>query len=316
MMKWQVNIFIQSLSIKLLLIRLATKSFLTVTALLLSISCINHWLNNAFAGTVDLNSSNDNNMTKLNFSNNRQQPKGFLWYNEELVQELPSETNKPPSSEIPLPLNSKQEPSSKQEPYDQRIEALKRDFNRSQRKALDNPTVENIIIAQRLHKQILEKSHKFAAMWQLASLLDYKLINSNEPANSLHKKLHEVNQKENNSAKLKYLSKSWGLILQVSSECSYCHAFAPIVRQFASKYGFQLLFVSSSGVLFEDVQTAKDTGLLKQLNPEHIVPTLYLVDSKGQQIYPIARSIINEDKIAENILTIDQHYHKLATKVN
>ena len=313
-MKWQVSIIAKLLP---------TKSFLIISILLL---LINHWLNNSFAGTIDLNSNhslanmtNENNMRKLNFSNNWQHPKGFLWYNEELVQQLPHKTiNNPPSSKIPLPLNSKQEPSPKQEPHDQRIEALKKEFNRAQRIALDNPTLENIIIAQRLHKQILEKSHKFATMWQLAALLDYKLTNNNEPANSLHKNLHEARQEENNITKLKYLAKNWGLILQVSQGCNYCHAFAPIVKQFAGKYGFQLLFVSANNTFFENMQTTQDTGLLKQLNPEHIVPTLYLVDSSGKQIYPIARSIINEDKIAENILTIDRHYHKLSTeaKVN
>ncbi|KDO03230.1 hypothetical protein REISMN_02820 [Rickettsia tamurae subsp. buchneri] len=57
----------------------------------------------------------------------------------------------------------KQEPEL--EPYDERIDALKKEFNRAQHKALDDPTLENVIIAQRLHKQILEKSHKFATMW-------------------------------------------------------------------------------------------------------------------------------------------------------
>ncbi|SPP24364.1 conjugal transfer protein [Orientia tsutsugamushi] len=65
-----------------------------------------------------------------------------------------------------------------QRAHDYRIEELKEQFNRAQRIALDNPTLENVIIAQRLQKQIMEKSHKFATMWQLATLLDYQLINA------------------------------------------------------------------------------------------------------------------------------------------
>lgn len=41
------------------------------------------------------------------------------------------------------------------------------------------------------------------------------------------------------------------------------------------------------------------------------MPVLYLVDSRGVQIYPVARGIISEDKIVENILTVVRHHNKL-----
>ncbi|CAG7600018.1 hypothetical protein MHYMCMPASI_01146, partial [Hyalomma marginatum] len=89
-----------------------------------------------------------------------------------------------------------------------------------------------VIIVLRLHKEILDKSHKFATMWQPATLLDYRLTN-NICANSLHKRLYEVKQEEKNSAKLRFLDQDWGLILQVNQGCSYCHTFAPIAQEFA-----------------------------------------------------------------------------------
>ncbi|EER22352.1 F pilus assembly protein TraF [Rickettsia endosymbiont of Ixodes scapularis] len=263
---------------------------------------INDWSNHAFAGTMELDSSNKNEMIRFNVNNQFwQQPQGFLWYNEDHAY-------KPEILKFSQD-QKKQEPEL--EPYDQRIEALKKEFNRAKRKALDDPTLENVIIAQRLHKQILEKSHKFATMWQLATILDYKLVNMDEPVNSLHKKLYEVRQEEENSQKLRLLAKDWGLILQVNQGCEYCHAFAPIVREFADKHGFQLIFVSNSETRFQGISTIKDTGLLQTLNPAKLVPVLYLVDSSGIQIYPVARGIISEDKIAKNILLIVQHYNGL-----
>ncbi|AFC74910.1 F plasmid transfer operon family protein [Rickettsia parkeri str. Tate's Hell] len=132
-----------------------------------------------------------------------------------------------------------------------------------------------------------------------------------EPVNSLHKKLYEVRQEEENSQKLRLLAKDWGLILQVNQGCNYCQTFTPIVLEFANKYKFQLLFVSNDGENFEHIKTTRDTGLLSRLNPTNLVPVLYLVDSSGKQIYPVARGIINEDKIAKNILLIVQHYNRL-----
>ncbi|QES96756.1 conjugal transfer protein TraF [Orientia tsutsugamushi] len=212
-------------------------------------------------------------------------PTGFLWYNDKHGHELDESTSKLMRSA-----------------HDHRIEELKDQFNRAQRIALDNPTLKNVITAQRLQKQIMEKAHKFATMWQLATLLDYQLINANEPSNSLHRKLYQEKSEQKNDFKLKNIAKNWGLILQVKQDCLLCKAFIPIVQSFANKYAFQLLAVS------------KNNELLNKLNPKHVVPVLYLVASDGKKIYAVARSIISEDKIIDNILAIDRYYHKLETR--
>ncbi|WP_410522023.1 conjugal transfer protein TraF [Orientia tsutsugamushi] len=196
-------------------------------------------------------------------------PTGFLWYNDKHGHEPDDSTSKL--------INLA---------HDHRIEELKEQFNRAQRIALDNPTLENVITAQRLHKQIMEKAHKFATMWQLATLLDYQLKKS----------------EQKNDLKLKNIAKNWGLILQVKEDCLLCKAFMPIVQGFANKYAFQLLAVS------------KNNELLNKLNPKHIVPVLYLVASDGKKIYSVARGIISENKIIDNILAIDRYYHKLETR--
>ncbi|SPR02796.1 conjugal transfer protein [Orientia tsutsugamushi str. Gilliam] len=212
-------------------------------------------------------------------------PTGFLWYNDKHGHELTESSSKLISSA-----------------YDHRIEELKEQFNRAQRIALDNPTLENVITAQRLQKKIMEKAHKFATMWQLATLLDYQLINAYEPSNSLHRKLYQEKSEQKNDLKLKNIAKNWGLILQVKQDCLLCKAFMPIVQDFANKYAFQLLAVS------------KNNELLNKLNPKHVVPVLYLVASDGKKIYAVARGIISEDKIIDNILAIDRYYHKLETR--
>ncbi|KJV70027.1 F plasmid transfer operon family protein [Orientia tsutsugamushi str. TA716] len=212
-------------------------------------------------------------------------PTGFLWYNDKHDHELTESSSK---------LNSWV--------HDHRIEELKEQFNRAKRIALDNPTLENVITAQRLQKQIMEKAHKFATMWQLATLLDYQLINANEPANSLHRKLYQEKSEQKNDSKLKNIAKNWGLILQVKQDCLLCKAFMHIVQGFANKYAFQLLAVS------------KNNELLNKLNPKHIVPVLYLIASDGKKIYAVARGIISENKIIDNILAIDRYYHKLETR--
>ncbi|SPR15558.1 conjugal transfer protein [Orientia tsutsugamushi] len=139
-------------------------------------------------------------------------PTGFLWYNDKHGHELDDSTSK-----------------LMRRAHDHRIEELKEQFNRAQRIALDNPTLENVITAQRLQKQIMEKAHKFATMWQLATLLDYQLINDHEPSNSLHRKLYQEKSEQKNDLKLKNIAKNWGLILQVKQDCLLCKAFIPLL---------------------------------------------------------------------------------------
>ncbi|MDR0774711.1 MAG: conjugal transfer protein TraF [Rickettsia sp.] len=278
-----------------------------VITIVTTLMLINYWQTESFAVTTKERANDMSRIETENFTNNPwQEPHGFLWYNEQPMRKSPPYSRSKLSLEI----------GEKQQDYDQRIEELKQKFNDAERKALDNPTLENVIKAQKWQKIIMEKSQKFAAMWQLATLIDHSLLNNNEPSNSLHKKLYQEAIEQVNNNKLVNLAKDWGLILQVSNNCPYCQAFAPIAKQFASKYGFQLLLVSNNGTDFQNIKTSKDTGLLQALNPENIVPILYLVDSSGKRIYPVARGIISEDKIIENIVTIDLHYQNLAKSEN
>lgn len=275
---------------------------------MITIILINHYSGESLAGAIEIDNSNTDKMLGVNLDDRWQKPQGFLWYSKQLEPKIKRQSTRPNLSLL-----------QKIEPHDQRIESLKQQFNKAQRIALDNPILENVIVAQKLQQQIMEKAQKFATMWQLATLLDHQLTNINEPVNSLHKKLYEEKLAQNNSAKLKNLAKDWGLILQIDNNCSYSKAFIPIVQQFAAKHKFQLLFVSNSPQFEDrqDIETVKDTGLLNKLNPENIVPVLYLIESSGRKIYPIARGLISEDKIIDNIMTIDLHYQKLlGLKVN
>ena len=235
-----------------------------------------------------------------------ERPQGFLWYNE-----VPK-----PQGEERVKLQRAVSPTVVKTiaPWDLRIKALKQEFETAQRKALDNPTMENVVKAQRLQKTIMDKSERFAAMWQLASLIDHSLIAPDENSNSLHLKIQEELSKADNTNLLKFLAKDYGLILQLEPNCRYCEVFAPIVKEFAAAYGFQLLGVAKESGAFHGVEAIADTGMLKRLNPEGTVPTLYLVSADGSKIHPVARGITAADKIIENIISVHKHYRGVNVK--
>jgi conjugal transfer pilus assembly protein TraF len=232
-------------------------------------------------------------------------PTGFLWYNK-AVNEKDTKDKQ---------LSKEGKPDSKAlKPWDQNIEALKHKFEEAQRKALDNPTLANVIAVQRIQKEIMAKSSKFAIMWQLATLMDYGLFSQDSPNSSLHKKLYDVKQEQQNITRIKQIAKDFGLVIQVSTKCQYCHSLAKIVKEFARQFGFQLLAVSTEGDDFLGILGARDNGIFASLNlnPEMVVPVLYLMSKSGRKIYPVARGVVNQQQIIENIIMLDKYYQRLA----
>lgn len=234
-----------------------------------------------------------------------EKPQGFLWYNQENIEVVEKQEDKTSSGQT-------ENKNSKIAPYKQRINDLKEQFDDARLKAIDNPTLENVIMAQRLQKKIIDKSENFGMMWYLASLIDPSLTSEESQAtNSLHRKLWQEYLDKGKNRKLYIIAESWGLALQINTNCIYCKTFTPIVKRFADKFGFQLITVSETGKGYQGIQGIKDNGILKGLNPENVVPVLYIIAGSGKKIYPVARGIASEDKIIENILTIDRYYEKL-----
>ena len=233
-------------------------------------------------------------------------PEGFLWYNENLPKKAETqqkETAKQRDNLEHPPIND----------WGQRLENLKQRLEQAEKKALDNPTLANVLQAQRLQKLVVDKAEKFATMWQLAALIDAKLINFEEHSNSLHQKLQEQKNAKQDDDRLKNIAQSWGMVLQFDAGCPICHTFAPIIKELAEKYGFQILAVSKTGEDFLDMPGGIDTGFLVNsgLNPEKLVPVLYLMSSDGRMIYPIARGLTEQSKIIENIMLLSQNHQRL-----
>lgn len=231
-----------------------------------------------------------------------ERPSGWVWYSPD---KQPEQQNK----QQPAPSKQASE-QDRHEAHDRRIERLKKAFERAERIAIDNPTMENVVRAQYLFKLIHEKSEKFANMWQLVALLDAGLIDYEHNGNSLNKRTFDKLELAKNAEQLKYLAKDFGLVFEVSFTCPYCIAFAPIVKELAQKYGFQLIAVSKTGQEFEGIAGMPDRGFLRSsnLNPKMLTPTLYVVTKDGDQIYPVARGIVDEDQLTANIIAVIKHY--------
>lgn len=219
---------------------------------------------------------------------------GFLWYNEEPKQATALKTIKP-SSKAKLT----------------QLQILKLKFKKALNIAIDQPTTLNIIKAQKLQKEIMDKSLKFAEIWQYVALLDPTLSSIKSHPNILQRKFNQQLVDIENKIKISSLSKNWGLILQVKENCLHCDKFAEIVKNFATEYNLQLLAATKAKNNYHGIITVLDKGQLDFINPKGEVPVLYLVSSNGKDIFPIARGINNQDKIIHNIHIINKYFKKL-----
>jgi conjugal transfer pilus assembly protein TraF len=230
---------------------------------------------------------------------------GYNWYNEELE----------PEHKKPVDVKQPSNPTLQIEPelpeYEKNIISLQDRHEKAHRQALDSPTAENILTELRLEKEMMSKSQTYGERRVAIAMLDSQFTNMKEHSNILHKKVQEeVNDKEM-SKKLLKLSQRWGLILQVAEDCPHCHAFAPIVLEFAQKYNFELLAANKNGHDFGNIEGVMDNGEMLAFNPTRETPMLYLVKSDGKVVLPISRGINSEDQIIINIQNTDKHIKRL-----
>jgi conjugal transfer pilus assembly protein TraF len=232
---------------------------------------------------------------------------GYNWYNEK-----PAEVKK---AQEAVSAKQKEKIINTQEPelpqYEQNIRSLQDRHEKAHRRALDNPTVENILTELRLEKEMLSKSQTYGERRVAIAMLDSQFTNMKEHSNILHKKVQEEVEAKDIFSKLSNLSKQWGLILQVAEDCPHCHAFAPIVLEFAQKHKFELLAANKNGSDFENIEGVADNGEMLVFNPTRETPMLYLVKSDGKVVLPISRGINSEDQIIINIQNTDKHIMRL-----
>lgn len=229
--------------------------------------------------------------------------RGYNWYSEDKAKKLKSKeadsTSKDQSEEEDLP------------DYEKNIRDLKEKYEQAHRRALDNPTYDNILAEMRLEKQIMDKSEYYGKRRVTVALMNREFNDMASHSNVLHRRVQDQLEAREDSKNLRALAKDWGLIVQVADECMHCHTFAPIILEFAKEYGFELLAASNSGEDFEGIEGVIDKGQMVAFNPGRDTPVLYLVKSDGSEVIPIARGIHAAEQIVSNIKMIDRDIRKL-----
>lgn len=202
---------------------------------------------------------------------------------------------------------AKQQPEQHQDPL-KALNQLQQAVEVARATAIMQPTEVNLKTYIELQNQITQQSSVFAAQWQRVLWkhpeLDYSLLH---PTSLLAKQQYLDDQKLDIQKTVKTFAKTHGLWFFFRGSCGYCHQFAPILKRFAERYGFNILAVSlDGGTLSEFSNVRINHGQAEQLNVTS-VPALFSVNPKTQDILPIGHGLMTEQELEERIWVLTQH---------
>ena len=222
--------------------------------------------------------------------------RGWHWY-EFREQEPGSEDQKQPDHHIATKLSSKS-PTELVKTYREELEARLH-------RAWVYPTPQNLMAYQKMQQDLMNRSKVFATVWMQNVYqhpeLDHTLIS---PVNQQARHIQIDLEKEQTRKVIQNLSQSYGLFFFFSSDCPYCHQFAPIVKRFAETYGWEVIAISvDGGSLAEFPNAQANNGLFEAWNVK-VLPSLFAVNPGTQEVIPLAYGLTASDEMENRIMTL------------
>mgnify|MGYP002376969454 CR=1 FL=1 len=228
---------------------------------------------------------------------------GWFWY-----AQPPANPDKPePPEEQPAAVMSVSPAKPAEDTNDPLVQMkqVQEAIERAQARAVLDPTPANVQAFMVVNAQAQAQAARFAETWQQVlwqtPQLDYRLVKPTDD-----QAIHAYNDAKLaiNEDFLRSASQQYGLFFFFRSTCPYCHKLAPILKQFATQYGFNIVAVSLDGQglpEFPDFKTSQQVAV--ELKVE-AVPALFLVEPRKRDIQPISYGFITWDELRTRIYTV------------
>lgn len=223
---------------------------------------------------------------------------GWHWYEDPSV-----EVEKLEEKEV-----AKKEDAVPNDPVIQ-MKALRATIESTLDKAILYPTDTNVKNYIALQNRLSNQSSLFANVWQKVLLenpsLNYALIH---PTNSLAKQVDLDNQHKMEEEAIAKLAKEGGLFFFYSSSCSYCRKFAPMLKNFSTKYKISIIPITLDGQFLPEFPNSEiDKGQASKFNVT-VEPSLFAVNPYTGKAYPVSQGLISEYDLRKRILDISQNF--------
>ncbi len=237
------------------------------------------------------------------FFDNRTQ--GWFWY-------------KDPKIETKKPKKAPQKTEAPAAPVltpTQQMEALNKKVTDTLNLAILNPTEQNLREYAKVYYDVIGKGQHFSDAYKVMLMknpeFDYSL---KFPTNHNARSVYDKQQSQLTQSIIHQFSKNHGFFFFFSSNCDYCHQFAPTLKRFADKYGIFIMPISMDGVgISEFPKPAADNSTGRAIKVTSW-PALYAVNTKTKQIVPITNGLVSVSELEDRVVNYVQYQQKYGNK--
>jgi len=230
--------------------------------------------------------------------------RGWHWYEKipTPIDEDLDDKEKPASVPRTIPSQKQVHPSASDI-----VARYKKELENRMATAWIHPTPQNVKAYQEMQKDMLDRSKVFSDVWMKSVFTNPRLDHSlQSPVNQKAVHVQLDLKKQKTETLMKELSKSYGLFFFFSTSCEYCKVFAPIVKQFSSVYGWDVIPISMDGKKIEIFpQTVPDNGLSEKWGIS-VLPSLYAVNPTTGHVIPVAHGMTSLDQMETRILALTE----------
>lgn len=227
----------------------------------------------------------------------REREEGWFWYRN------PAEDAKPP---LPVPIPPPiAPPTSKIEPPAndplQRLARQKEDLERLQALAILEPTRAHVAAYLEKHVALMEQSARFADAWQNVVWTTPEYDNTLQAPTGNAAYIQADVQSEELDQRLTEAAQGFGLMFFFRGSCPHCHRFAPVLKAFAKRYGFDILPVTlDGGALPEFPKPQSNVDAAAALQVES-VPAVYLIEPRTRTVAPAMFGYVGFSELAQRV---------------
>lgn len=213
---------------------------------------------------------------------------GWHWYKDKIIEKELKKT----------PQKSLKETRAQKEAINKEMEAYKQELDYRLNRAILYPTPQNVRNWMVMNLDMMNKSERFKNVFEWVIYNNPKLDSSIEnPTSQAALPVYYQLERQKVENTLKRLSKTYGLFYFYSSQCPYCHKMAPIVKNFAAQYNWEVKAISVDGGKIQEFPDAVlDNGAAQKLNIQSF-PSLIAVDPIEEKIIPLSYGFATQDQI-------------------
>ncbi len=228
------------------------------------------------------------------------------WYEQDIWQNEDRAFQWYPDPQEKARKQNEQQKQNVKAPELQAFEQFQKELDESRKIAIMNPTPDNIMRYVALQELAMTQAATFTDQWQRTiwenPSLDYSL--QGRPTNASAIREYDNQRTQDTVRAIQQIAGANGIMFFYRSDCSYCHAMAPILRNFSNQYGIKIMAVSLDGGPMDGFPDAQlDNGISAKLGVT-TVPAMYVMDTKSKTFKPIAFGVISQSDLESRFLTV------------